>query len=170
MEVDNIEFNNVEYEVKSLIEFSSLARLLFDLAKRHKELEKKYEYINDSVQDKDQRISDLELKINGESRSYKKKFDGETISQKSKLFEGNNKTLTSNENNESKDEGLDSIHGNKVNTDLIAKLNKKVKEIERQLSDMMIPKIKNNEDNIKNNAKHLDNLNKNYEKINRQFM
>jgi chromosome segregation ATPase len=170
MEVDNIEFNNVEYEVKSLIEFSSLARLLFDLAKRHKELEKKYEYINDSVQDKDQRISDLELKINGESRSYKKKFDGETISQKSKLFEGNNKTLTSNDNNESKDEGLDSIHGNKVNTDLIAKLNKKVKEIERQLSDMMIPKIKNNEDNIKNNAKHLDNLNKNYEKINRQFM
>ena len=42
MEVDNIEFNNVQYEVKGLIEFSSLARLLFDLAKRHKELESKY--------------------------------------------------------------------------------------------------------------------------------
>ena len=96
MEVENIEFNNVQYEVKGLIEFSSLARLLFDLAKRHKELESKYEYINDSVQDKDQRLSDLELKINGEARSYKKKFEGEAISQKSKAFESNNKTITSN--------------------------------------------------------------------------
>jgi hypothetical protein len=146
-----------------LIEFSSLARLLFDLAKRQKELENKYEYINDSVQDKDQRISDLELKINGESRSYKKKFNGETISQKSKLFEGNNKTITSNENNEeSKDEGIDSIHGNKVNTDLIVKLNKKVKELEKKLSEIMIPKIKTNQDNIKSTTKHLDDLDKNY--------
>ena len=171
MEVENIEFNNVEYEVKSLIEFSSLARLLFDLAKRQKELENKYEYINDSVQDKDQRISDLELKINGESRSYKKKFDGDTISQKSKLFEGNNKTITSNENNEeSKDEGIDSIHGNKVNTDLIVKLNKKVKELEKKLSEIMIPKIKTNQDNIKSTTKHLDDLDKNYENINKQFI
>ena len=171
MEVDNIEFNNVQYEVKGLIEFSSLARLLFDLAKRHKELESKFEYINDSVQDKDQRISDLELKINGEARTYKKKFDGETISQKSKAFESNNKTITSNENKEeSKEDGIDSIHGNKINTDLIVKLNKRVKEIEKKLSEIMIPKIKTNQDNIKNTTKHLDDLDKNYDKINKQFI
>ena len=171
MEVENIEFNNVQYEVKGLIEFSSLARLLFDLAKRHKELESKYEYINDSVQDKDQRLSDLELKINGEARSYKKKFEGEAISQKSKAFESNNKTITSNENNEdSKDEGLDSIHGNKVNTDLIAKLNKRVKEIEKKLSEIMIPKLTSNQDIIKSTTKHLNDLDKNYERINKQLI
>jgi len=160
MEVENIEFNNVDYEVKGLIEFSSLARLLFDLAKRQKELE-------NSVQDKDQRLSDLELKINGESRSYKKKLDGDTISQKSKAYDSSNKTIDK-ENKD--DEGLDSIHGNKVNTDLISNLNKRVKEIEKKLSDIMVPKIKNNQDNIKSNTKHLDDLNKNYQNINKKLI
>ena len=39
MEEKNIEMNSVEYGVKSLIEFSSLARLLFDLSKRQKDIE-----------------------------------------------------------------------------------------------------------------------------------
>ena len=180
MEVENIEVNNVEYEVKGLIEFSSLARLLLDLAKRQKELENKYEYINDSVQDKDQRLSDLELKINGESRSYKRKYDGDTFSQKSRPFEGSYKTITYNENNEespSKDDGLDSTHGNKINTEHIAKLTKRVKDIEKKLSEMntrtnkdMIPKIKINTDSIKNANKHLEDLDKNYEEINKKFI
>ena len=180
MEVENIEVNNIEYEVKGLIEFSSLARLLFDLAKRQKELENKYEYINDSVQDKDQRLSDLELKINGESRSYKRKYDGDTFSQKSRPFEGSYKTITYNENNEespSKEEGLDSTHGNKINTEHIAKLTKRVKDIEKKLSEMntrtnkdMIPKIKTNIDSIKNANKHLDDLDKNYEEINKKYI
>ena len=180
MEVENIEVNNIEYEVKGLIEFSSLARLLFDLAKRQKELENKYEYINDSVLDKDQRLSDLELKINGESRSYKRKYDGDTFSQKSRPFEGSYKTLTYNENNEeplSKDDGLDSTHGIKINTEHIAKLTKRVKDIEKKLSEMnsrtnkdMIPKIKTNIDSIKYANKRLDDLDKNYEEINKKFI
>ena len=139
MEIENIEVNNIEYEVKGLIEFSSLARLLYDLAKRQKELENKYEFINESVLDKDQRISDLELKINGESRSYRKKYDGDTISQKSRPFEGSYKTITYNENNEespSKEEGIDSSHGNKISPELISKLTKKVKDIEKKLAQI----------------------------------
>jgi len=180
MELENIEVNNIEYEVKGLIEFSSLAHLLFDLAKRQKELEYKYEYINDSVLDKDQRLSDLELKINGESRSYKRKYDGDTFSQKSRPFEGSYKSITYNENNDespSKDDGLDSTHGNKINTEHIAKLTKRVKDIEKKLSEMnsrtnrdMIPKIKTNIDNIKNANKHLDDLDKNYEEISKKFI
>ena len=180
MEVENIEVNNVEYEVKGLIEFSSLARLLYDLAKRQRELENKYEFINDSVLDKDQRISDLELKINGESRSYKKKYDGDTISQKSRPFEGSYKTLTYNENIEeppSKEEGIDSSHGNKISTELISKLTKKVKDIEKKLNEMntktnkdMVPKIRANQDNIKNTNKHLDDLDKNYEELNKKLI
>ena len=63
MEPENIEFNGVEYETKTLIQFSSLVRLLFDLAKRQKELESKYEYINENISDKEQRVSDLEQKF-----------------------------------------------------------------------------------------------------------
>ena len=180
METENIEVNNVEYEVKGLIDFSSLARLLYDLAKRQKELENKYEFINESVQDKDQRISDLELKINGESRSYKKKYDGDTISQKSKPFEGSYKTITYNENNEespSKEEGIDSSRGNKISTELISKLTKKVKDIEKKLAEIsnktnkdMIPKIRTNQDNIKSTNKHLDDLDKNYEELNQKLI
>ena len=77
MELQNIEYNGIEYEVKGLIDFSSLARLLFDLSKRQKDLENKYEFINESVLDKDQRLSELEVKINGESKSYQKKYDGD---------------------------------------------------------------------------------------------
>ena len=180
METENIEVNNVEYEVKGLIEFSSLARLLYDLAKRQKELENKYDFINESVQDKDQRISDLELKINGESRSYKKKYDGDTISQKSRPFEGSYKTITYNENNEespSKEEGIDSSHGNKISTELFSKLTKKIKDIEKKLAEIsnrtnkdMIPKIRTNQDNIKSTNKHLDDLDKNYEEINKKLI
>ena len=179
MEVENIEVNNIEYEVKGLIEFSSLAHLLYDLAKRQKELESKYEYINESVLDKDQRISDLELKINGESKSYKKRFDGDTISQKSRPFEGSYKTITYNENNEespSKEEGIDSSSGNKISTELISRLTKKIKDIEKKLSEInskankdMIPKIRINQDNIKNTNKHLEDLDKNYEELNKKL-
>ena len=180
MEIENIEVNNVEYEVKGLIEFSSLASLLYNLAKRQKELENKYEFINESVQDKDQRISDLELKINGESRSYKKKYDGDTISQKSRPFEGSYKTLTYNENNEefpSKEEGIDSSHGNKINPELFSKLTKRVKDLEKKLAEIsnktnkdMIPRIRTNQDNIKSTNKHLDDLDKNYEELNKKLI
>ena len=111
MELQNIEFNGMEYEVKGLIEFSSLARLLFELAKRQKELENKFEYINDSVLDKDQRLSDLEIKINGESRSYQKKYDGDTFSQRSKPSNYDS-SKPGNYDISKDDEG--STHGNKI--------------------------------------------------------
>ena len=39
MEESSIELNDIKYEVKSLIEFSSLAKLLSELSKRQKDLE-----------------------------------------------------------------------------------------------------------------------------------
>ena len=74
MEPENIEFNGVEYEAKALIQFSSLVRLIFDLAKRQKELESKYEVINENISDKEQRVSDLEIKVLGESKTFQKKL------------------------------------------------------------------------------------------------
>ena len=66
MEPEKIEVSGIEYQVKGLIEFSSLARLLFDLAKRQKNLEDKYKIMNDSIIDKDKRISELEYKLKQE--------------------------------------------------------------------------------------------------------
>ena len=181
MELQNIEYNGIEYEVKGLIDFSSLARLLFDLSKRQKDLENKYEFINESVLDKDQRLSELEVKINGESKSYQKKYDGDTFSQKSKPsnyeslkpsnYEGSNSNINNKE-----DDGLDSIHGNKISSDLIIKINKKVKDLEKKTSEMnaktnkdMLPKIRTNQDNIKKSNNQLEQLEKNYEEINKKF-
>ncbi len=155
MEPENIEFNGVEYETKTLIQFSSLVRLLFDLAKRQKELESKYEYINENISDKEQRVSDLEQKVLGESKTFQKKVDNDndTFSKKSKISNLNNDLIKkkssmensnsnsniiinsnrTNTNNEEKsginDDILDSINANKINSDLIIKLNKKIKKI-----------------------------------------
>ena len=74
----NIEFNGIEYEAKSLIEFSHLTMLLFDLVKRQKELEKNYKYIYQCVLDKEQRVSDLEIKVLGESKPFSLEDDTES--------------------------------------------------------------------------------------------
>ena len=73
MEEKNIEMNGIEYEVKSLIEFSSLAKLLFDLSKRQKDLEQNIILIRTSINDKDNRLSNLENKILGLPKKDKEK-------------------------------------------------------------------------------------------------
>ena len=196
MDQKNIEFNGVEYEVKSLIEFSSLARLLFDLAKRQKELENKYEYMNEHILDKEQRVSDLELKVIGESRPFQKKYDKDSFSNAYKpskfkndsikqqnYFENNmsNVSNSNNSNNEektgNKEEKFDSINNNKINTDVISKLYKKIKDIEKQLNEIniksnndILPEIRKNHDNIIKSKNQIHQLDKNYEEVNKKLI
>ena len=193
MEPQNIEFNGIEYEAKSLIQFTSLARLLFDLAKRQKDLENTYEYINESVSDKEQRVCDLELKVIGESKPFEKKGENDSYSKKSKQSPTKNdfikrpnnlesSIITNNiSNNDEKtvgnEEALDSINGNKINSDLIAKLNKKIKDIEKKLNEMTIKtnieisnKILTNKDNINKANNHLNKLDNNYEEIKQKLI
>ena len=203
MEPENIEFNGVEYETKTLIQFSSLVRLLFDLAKRQKELESKYEYINENISDKEQRVSDLEQKVLGESKTFQKKVDNDndTFSKKSKISNLNNDLIKkkssmensnsnsniiinsnrTNTNNEEKsginDDILDSINANKINSDLIIKLSKKVKDIEKKLNELFLKtnndistKIRTNKDSITNTNNHLNQLDNNYEEMNKKLI
>ena len=196
MDQKNIEFNGVEYEVKSLIEFSSLTRLLFDLAKRQKELENKYEYMNEHILDKEQRVSDLELKVIGESRPFQKKYDKDSFSnaykpskfkndsiKKQNYFENNisNVSNSNNSNNEektgNKEEKFDSINNNKINTDVISKLYKKIKDIEKQLNEIniksnndILPEIRKNHDNIIKSKNQIHQLDKNYEEVNKKLI
>ena len=195
MEPENIEFNGIEYEVKGLIQFSSLARLLLDLTKRQQSLENKYESIKESISDKDDRVSDLEIKVFGHSKSNPNKNiidnkDNDSYSPKSKSptinndyikkpnsFEGEN-ISKSNKEDESKinEEIEDFSNENKVNSDIISKIFKKIKNLEKNLSELnintkndMSQKIRSNQDNIKSNRNHIDELDKNYEKINNKL-
>ena len=72
MEEKNIEMNGVTYEIKSLIEFSSLGKLLFDLAKRQKDMENNFLFIKNSINNNNSRLSDIEKKIFGEAKNNKK--------------------------------------------------------------------------------------------------
>ena len=71
MEENCIELNDIKYEVKSLIEFSSLAKLLFDLSKRQKEMEQNILLINSLINDKDNRLLNLEKKVLGNIQQEK---------------------------------------------------------------------------------------------------
>ena len=120
MEEKNIEMNGVEYEVKSLIEFSSLARLLFDLSKRQKDIEQNIISIQNSINDKDNRLTNLENKNKTQPKKEKEKEKENIISNiiktpnvimnainkqiqnKENDFDSSNKALdTNNEYNES---------------------------------------------------------------------
>ena len=71
MEENCIELNDIKYEVKSLIEFSSLAKLLLDLSKRQKDMEQNILLINSLVNDKDNRLLNLEKKVLGNIQQEK---------------------------------------------------------------------------------------------------
>ena len=96
MEEKNINMNGVEYQVKSLIEFSSLAKLLFDLAKRQKDIEQNILKIKNSINDKDNRISNLEEKILG--KTVKDKFIKNIIQTPNIITQEINKQIQKNEN------------------------------------------------------------------------
>ena len=186
MEPQNIEFNGIEYEIKSLIQFSSLARLLFDIVKHQKELENKYEYINESVLDKEQRVSDLEIKVIGESKSFNKnKFDNNSFSKESNLQsqlnynyikkENNSVNIHNEEKSGSNEEMIDSLNMNK-NSDSNSKINKTIKDLEKRLDELNIKtnkdislKIIKNEDNINKNNNQINQLDKNYTEINKKL-
>ena len=197
MEPENIEFNGVEYEVKNLIQFSSLARLLLDLTKRQKILENKYESINESILGKDNKASNIEIKVLGQSKSSQKNIVKDIISndsnsqrnespnisndyiKKQKSFEGENSKKIKEEEEKAKmnEEIKDFSNENKINTDIITKIFKKLSELEKNFSQLNIkaqnditPKVKTNQDNIKSNKSRLDELDKNYEEINKKLI
>lgn len=79
-EIESIQFNGIEFKCEALISFSSLTKLLYELAKKHKELDKKVKDLSQQMQDKDQRISDLELQIKinrGDNQKKSLKNDNE---------------------------------------------------------------------------------------------
>ena len=161
MEEKNIEMNGIEYEVKSLIEFSSLAKLLFDLSKRQKDLEQNIILIRTSINDKDNRLSNLENKILGLPKKDKEKEKEKIITNIIKtpniIMNAINKQLQKTEKNvdssnkaiELNEENQQSIKFNEDENQNILK-----KQNENKANDLNKEKININNDDININAEN----------------
>ena len=161
MEEKNIEMNGIEYEVKSLIEFSSLAKLLFDLSKRQKDLEQNIILIKTSINDKDNRLSNLENKILGLPKKDKEKEKEKMITNIIKtpniIMNAINKQLQKTEKNvdssnkaiELNEENQQSIKFNEDENQNILK-----KQNENKANDLNKKKININNDDININAEN----------------
>ena len=157
----NIEMNGIEYEVKSLIEFSSLAKLLFDLSKRQKDLEQNIILIKTSINDKDNRLSNLENKILGlpkkEKEKEKEKIITNIIKTPNIIMNAINKQLQKTEKNvdssnkaiELNEENQQSIKFNEDENQNILK-----KQNENKANDLNKEKININNDDININAEN----------------
>ena len=68
-EIKILEIDDTSYECQSLIEFTSLIKILFKLSEKQKYIENKIDYINNRVDEKENRLNNLEIQLNGESKS-----------------------------------------------------------------------------------------------------
>ena len=173
MEETNIEVNEVKYEVKSLIEFSSLAKLLFDLSKRQKDMEQNIILIKTSMNEKDERLSNLEKKIQEQDKNDINELQGPKITTNEI-----NEQLQDNQNdNINNNEDLNANKDIKLNPEMISKLFRKVNELEKRINEIDIktnkdiePKIQSNLDNINNINNQLEKQNQNFDEINKKVI
>ena len=68
-EIKILKIDDVSYECKSLIEFTSLINILFKLSEKQKYIENKLDLINNRVDEKENRLNNLEIQVMGESKS-----------------------------------------------------------------------------------------------------
>ena len=173
MEETNIEVNEVKYEVKSLIEFSSLAKLLFDLSKRQKDMEQNIILIKTSMNEKDERLSNLEKKIEEQDKNDINELQGPKITTNEI-----NEQLQDNQNdNINNNEDLNANKDIKLNPEMISKLFRKVNELEKRINEIDIktnkdiePKIQSNLGNINNINNQLEKQNQNFDEINKKII
>ena len=64
-----LKIDDSSFECKSIIEFTSLIKILFKLSERQKYLEDKIDLVNNRIDDKEKRLNNLEIKVEGESKS-----------------------------------------------------------------------------------------------------
>ena len=177
----NIEVNEVKYEIKSLIEFSSLAKLLLELSKRQKNIEKNILLINNSMNDKSNRLLTLENKVFGQTKqdknnihiiqspnSYKHEIT-EQLQNKENTFDNFNEDINSqkenlNINNHNFNED---INDNDKNLDINLEKDNKDKKIYQQETNNNIDNLEigNNIDNKKDSIEYLIENNENKESI-----
>ena len=189
MELSKIESNGIEYEVKSLIEFSNLAKLLYDLSKRQKELEKKF-------YERDQNHQPSSLNIITDKNGYEKSSPNKN-SEKSSLVvnqktspekkeTSKNNSITENNINElspqkefQNDDIISIGKNNTMNQEIVSKIIKKLNDIDKKINEITSKSnyestantlnIRNNKDKIEETSHKIDDTNKNIEYLTQKF-
>ena len=184
-----LEIEDSSFESKSLIEFTSLIKFLFKLSQRQKYLDNKISLVNERVDEKENRLNNLEIQVFGESKSEDQKIiqSFQSISKISEkrpidkfdkidLFSKDNQTLSEKGEKEEGEVEGDSI-GN-LNPDMIRKLFKRVRENEKKIVELMKKtqehtqlnsKINNNHDLIDVNIKKIDKAQKELDDLTKKF-
>ena len=184
-----LEIEDSSFESKSLIEFTSLIKFLFKLSQRQKYLDNKISLVNERVDEKENRLNNLEIQVFGESKSEDQKIiqSFQSISKISEkrpidkfdkidIFSKDNQTLSEKGEKEEGEVEGDSI-GN-LNPDMIRKLFKRVRENEKKIVELMKrtqehtqlnSKINNNHDLIDVNIKKIDKAQKELDDLTKKF-
>ena len=184
-----LEIEDTSFESKSLIEFTSLIKFLFKLSQRQKYLDNKINLVNERVDEKENRLNNLEIQVFGESKSEDQKViqSFQSISkisekkpvdkfEKLDLLSKDYQTLSEKgEKEESEAEG-DSI-GN-LNPDMIRKLFRRVRDTEKKIVELLKKtqehtqlnnKINNNHDLIDVDIKKIDKVQKELDDLTKKF-
>ena len=156
MEPSKIELNGIEYEAKGLIEFSSLTKILFELVKRHKDLERKFE----------ERDPHFLKKSEEENKSI-------TFSQ-TKTIDNiiNNENMAKNNDEENNIGPFMSTSGNMINPEIITKIMKRLKDIEKKVSEFSSKtnnQLRNDKDKIENTDNKVNDVTKVVEDLVKKF-
>ena len=141
MEEKNIEMNGVTYEIKSLIEFSSLGKLLFDLAKHQKDMENNFLFIKNSINNNNSRLSDIEKKIFGEAKNNLKENKENIDKQISKELNSEDNLFQDNNN-------ISDIKDENINENIFNDNNSYKNENNNQINFSEKPSININENKV----------------------
>ena len=159
MELSKIEADGTDYEVKSLIEFSNLAKLLYDLSKRQKNLEKKF-YEKGYYQSSP--LNNItEIKNNEKSSHSPENYQ------------------TENNKNEFQNDEIFSIDKDAMSQEIVSKIVKKINDIDKKINEINNKSnyestnntinIKNNQEKIEETNRKMDDASKSIEYLSKKF-
>ena len=190
-EIKILEIDDTSYECKSLIEFSSLIKILFKLLEKQKNIENKIDIINNRIDEKENRLNNLEIHVTGESKSEDHKIvnsfqstsnipniSNKKLSPKTEEMQHSSKDININNFKNEEKEGMPDESLGNMNPDMIKKLFKRVKENEKKIFELtkktlehnsIDKKLNNTNELVNNNTKGLDNLQKNLDDLAKKF-
>lgn len=184
-----LEIEDSSFESKSLIEFTSLIKFLFKLSQRQKYLDNKINLVNKRVDEKENRLNNLEIQVLGESKSEDQKIiqSFQSISkisekkpidkyEKMDMLSKDNQTLS--EKGEKEESEIEGEPIGNLNPDMIRKLFKRVRDNEKKIIELikktqehnqLNSKINNNLDLIDVEIKKVEKLQKELDDLTKKF-
>ena len=152
-EIKLIQIDDISFECQSIIQFSSLIKILYKLNEKEKSLEKQIDKLNQSMAEKDLRIKNLELKLDEQP-----KFDDLKMGQSFISSPNATQNILKSDKYESSPK--------KINLQTSEFEEKKEQEKDLNININEIKKEESEKKDQSNNVKHIEIINNNKENIN----